>query len=197
MKTDLMGISGQKEEASKEKEMHGMESLNSRGSLDSGGWEREDGRATLFLTLTLCNVRKMELSKAAKVFEMFETQIHHFETRRAKKPKNSSDDLDIFVACEVHSADVSILITSLKTVAEDVKTSREDKVPWFPRKIQDLDRCHHLITKYDPSLDHGHPGYDDLDYKKRRAFFADLAFNYRAGDPLPHIEYTAQEIATW
>nr|XP_021140275.1 tyrosine 3-monooxygenase [Columba livia] len=72
-----------------------------------------------------------------------------------------------------------------------------DLLPWFPRKIQDLDKCHHLITKYEPSLDHGHPGYADLQYKKRRAFFADLAFNYRAGDPLPHIEYTAQETATW
>ncbi|NWH52775.1 TY3H monooxygenase, partial [Fregata magnificens] len=156
-----------------------------------------DGRATHILTLTLCNVRKIELSKAAKAFEMYETQIHHFETRRAKKATNSDDDLDIFVECEVHSADVSILISSLKRLAEDVKTSREDKVPWFPRKIQDLDKCHHLITKYDPILDHGHPGYADPEYKKRRAFFADLAFNYRVGDPLPRIEYTAQETATW
>ncbi|XP_072780078.1 tyrosine 3-monooxygenase-like [Taeniopygia guttata] len=207
-------MSGPKEEANKEKEMYGMQSLNSQGRLDSN---REDDRATLILTLTLYNVRKIELSKAAAVFETyldfqcleklhhmnawllqtFETHICHFETRGAKKPKNSADDLDIFVECEVHSADVGILITSLKRVAKDVKTSREDKVPWFPRKIQDLDKCHHLITKYDPNLDHGHPGYSDLEYNKRRAFFADLALNYRAGDPLPHIEYTAQETATW
>ncbi|KAL2309323.1 hypothetical protein Nmel_005517 [Mimus melanotis] len=219
MKTDLVGMSGPKEEANKEKEMCGTESLNSQGSLDSN---REDDRASPTLILTLYNVRKIELSQAAEVFEMFETQIHHFETRQAKEPKNTVDDLDIFVECEVHSADIGILITSLKRVAKDVKTSREDKaqllfslsskiylilshltlsafspVPWFPRKIQDLDKCHHLITKYDPSLDHGHPGYSDLEYNKRRAFFADLAFNYRVGDPLPHIEYTAQETATW
>ncbi|KAF4800294.1 Tyrosine 3-monooxygenase [Turdus rufiventris] len=175
MKTDLVGMSGPKEEASQE--ICGIESLNSQGSLDSN---REDDRASLTLTLTLYNVRKTELSKATEVFEMFETQIHHFETRGAKKPKNSVDDLDIFVECEVHRPDVGILITSLKRVAKDVKTSREDKVPWFPRKIQDLDKCHHLITKYDPSLDHGHPGYSDLEYNKRRAFFADLAINYRA-----------------
>ncbi|KAM9388132.1 tyrosine 3-monooxygenase-like [Phaethornis superciliosus] len=194
MKTDLVGISGQKEEGIKENKMCSTESSNRQGSLDSN-WE--DDEATLILTLILCNVKKIEVSKAAKVFEVFETQIHHFETRQAKKPKNSADNLDIFVECEVHSADVGILTTSLKGVAEDVKTSREDKVPWFPRKIQDLDRCHHLMPKYDPSLDHGHPGYTDLEYRKRRAFFADLAFNYRAGDPLPHIEYTAQETATW
>uniref|UniRef100_A0A8C9N8E3 Tyrosine 3-monooxygenase-like n=1 Tax=Serinus canaria TaxID=9135 RepID=A0A8C9N8E3_SERCA len=174
MKTDLVGMSGPKEEANKEKEMCAMQSLN---SLDSN---REDDRERLILTLMLYNVRKTELSKAAKVFEMFETQIHHFETRQAKKPKNSVDDLDIFVECEVHSADVGVLVTSLKRVAKDVETSREDKVPWFPRRIQDLDKCHHLIIKYDPSLDHGHPVSLTL-----------------LGDPLPHVEYTAQETATW
>uniref|UniRef100_A0A8C8AL45 Biopterin-dependent aromatic amino acid hydroxylase family profile domain-containing protein n=1 Tax=Otus sunia TaxID=257818 RepID=A0A8C8AL45_9STRI len=230
MKADLVGISGQKEEASKEKEMHGIESLNRQGSLESNS---EDSRATVILTLTLCNVRKIELSKAVRVFEvqtslfpsstdpsllyllppsfrlcispslilllfpklhhmniwllqMLEIQIHHFETRQAKKPKNSADDLDIFVECEVHSADVSVLITSLKRAAEDVKTSREYKVPWFPRKIEDLDKCHHVITKYDPSLDHGHP--------VNTCIISSL--HYR-GDPLPHIEYTAQETATW
>ncbi|KAM6136901.1 LOW QUALITY PROTEIN: tyrosine 3-monooxygenase-like [Pterocles gutturalis] len=193
VKTDLEGISDQKEKTSKE-EMHHIESLSRQGSLDSN---REDGRGSLILTLTLYNVKKIEVTRAARVFAAFETQIRHFETRRAKKPENSADHLDIFVECEVHSAHVSILITSLKRVAEDVKTTREEKVPWFPRKIQDLDKCHHLISKYDPSLYHGRPGYADLEYEKQRAFFADLALSYRAGDPLPHIEYTEQEIATW
>uniref|UniRef100_A0A8B9C5K2 Biopterin-dependent aromatic amino acid hydroxylase family profile domain-containing protein n=1 Tax=Anser brachyrhynchus TaxID=132585 RepID=A0A8B9C5K2_9AVES len=189
MKTDFGVISGQREEASKEKVMHSIQSLNRQGSLDSN---KEDGGATLILTLTLCNVRKTEFSRAAKVFEMFETQIHHFETRQAKKPKNSADDLDIFVECEVHSADVNIIISSLKRAAEDVKTGREDKVPWFPRKIQDLDKCHHLITTYDPSLEHCHPV--SLRLLLKHALFPPLCYR---GDPLPRIEYTAQETATW
>ncbi|XP_078232338.1 tyrosine 3-monooxygenase isoform X1 [Pogona vitticeps] len=69
--------------------------------------------------------------------------------------------------------------------------------PWFPTKIRDLDRCHHLVTKYNPDLDCEHPGYTDPEYRKRRAFIADLAFNFRHGDPLPRVEYTPQEIATW
>lgn len=72
------------------------------------------------------------------LWQMFDTQIHHFETRGAKKPKNSVDDLDIFVECEVHSPDVGILITSLKRVAKDVKTSREDKGK----------KCVHLLGQF-------------------------------------------------
>lgn len=67
MKTDLVGMSGPKEEANKEKEICAIESLNSQGSLDSN---REDDRASLILALTLYNVRKIELSKATKVFEV-------------------------------------------------------------------------------------------------------------------------------
>lgn len=67
MKTDFGVISGQREEASKDKVMHSIQSLNRQGSLDSN---KEDGGATLILTLTLCNVRKTEFSRAAKVFEV-------------------------------------------------------------------------------------------------------------------------------
>ncbi len=30
-------------------------------------------------------------------------------------------------------------------------------VPWFPRHITDLDKCTHLLTKFDPDIDQGHP----------------------------------------
>ena len=30
-------------------------------------------------------------------------------------------------------------------------------VPWFPRHIADLDKCTHLLTKFDPDIDQSHP----------------------------------------
>lgn len=30
-------------------------------------------------------------------------------------------------------------------------------VPWFPRKVSDLDKCNNVITKYDPDMDQDHP----------------------------------------
>ncbi|XP_066490556.1 tyrosine 3-monooxygenase-like [Tiliqua scincoides] len=154
-------------------------------------------RATLSLTLALPDGKKEGISRTARVLETFNTKIHHLETRPAKTSKNTADDLELFVRCEVLNCEISSLINSLKRVAEDVKTNREEKALWFPRKIRDLDSCHHLMTKYDPDFDCDHPGYTDPEYRKRRAFIADLAFNFRHGDPLPRVEYTAQETATW
>ncbi|XP_061438265.1 tyrosine 3-monooxygenase-like [Rhineura floridana] len=165
---------------------------------DPSAWEKEaEKRAMLTLTFALRNGRKAGISRAAKVFEMFDGKIYHLETRPAKEYKNTAGDLEFFVRCEVLNCEVSSLTNSLKRVAEDVKVNREEKAPWFPKKIRDLDNCHQLITKYDPDLDHDHPGYTDAAYRERRAFIADLAFNFRQGDPLPRVEYTAQETATW
>uniref|UniRef100_A0A669E2X7 Tyrosine hydroxylase 2 n=1 Tax=Oreochromis niloticus TaxID=8128 RepID=A0A669E2X7_ORENI len=63
--------------------------------------------------------------------------------------------------------------------------------------IKDLDRCNMLITKFDPDMDHDHPGYNDPEYRKRRTVISELAFRYKQGDPLPVVEYTAEEISTW
>ncbi|XP_060100421.1 tyrosine 3-monooxygenase-like [Heteronotia binoei] len=155
----------------------------------------EEERVLLSLTFAVRNGRKTGTSRAARVFEKFEAKFHHLESRAAKTPKN--DDLDFFVKCEVLSSEVSSLVNSLKRVADNVKTYSEERALWFPKKIRDLDNCHHLITKYDPDLDHEHPGFADPEYRKRRALIADLAFNFRQGDPLPTVKYTAQETATW
>ncbi|XP_067392152.1 tyrosine 3-monooxygenase-like [Emydura macquarii macquarii] len=196
MKTEVAGAPGRganlRAEAGQEEAAPGTEPAEQADGL---AWqEEEDGRAALILTFALRGVGQAGLSEAAKVFETLEAGIQHFETRRAE---NAAGELQCFVKCEVPSSDVSVLLNALRRVAEDVKTSREERVPWFPKKIRDLDKCHQLITKYEPDLDHDHPGYTDPEYRKRRAFFTDLAFNYKEGDPLPRVEYTAQETATW
>ncbi|KAM4748829.1 tyrosine 3-monooxygenase-like [Rhinophrynus dorsalis] len=153
--------------------------------------------STVNLMFTLRNPSTCGLSASLIVLEKYEALIRHIETRPAGRYKNKGGDLECFLMCDIYTSSISPMIASLKKVADDVKMAREEKFPCFPKKLKDLDKCHHLINKFEPNLDQDHPGFDDPEYKKRRAYFAELAFNYRDGDVLPRVDYTTEETATW
>ncbi|XP_036114787.1 tyrosine 3-monooxygenase isoform X2 [Molossus molossus] len=165
--------------------------------LGAGACVEKDGKALLDLLFTLRGAKPAPLSRALKAFETFEAQILHLETRPAQKPCAGAPHLEYFVRCEVPSADLPNLLSSVRRVAEDVRGPGESKVLWFPRKVSQLDQCHHLVTKFDPDLDLDHPGFSDQAYRQRRKLIANIAFQYKHGDPIPRVDYTATEIATW
>ncbi|KAG9468944.1 hypothetical protein GDO78_021593 [Eleutherodactylus coqui] len=142
-------------------------------------FEEKDGKAIVNLLFSLKGNKPSSLSRTLKVFETFEAKIQHLETRPGKRGTGASSDLEYFIRCEVHRSDLNTLMSSVKRVSEDVRTTKEVKVHWFPTKIADLDKCHHLVTKFDPDLDLDHPGFSDQEYRKRRKMIADIAFSYR------------------
>uniref|UniRef100_A0AAQ5WXM5 Tyrosine 3-monooxygenase n=1 Tax=Amphiprion ocellaris TaxID=80972 RepID=A0AAQ5WXM5_AMPOC len=142
-------------------------------------FEEKQGRVTVNVLFALSGGKNAGFFKTGKIFETFEAKLLHIESRPGRKSKNSTTDLEFFMKCEVHSSDLDVFINSLKRVADDVRSIPEEKVPWFPRQIKDLDRCNMLITKFDPDMDQDHPGYNDSEYRKRRAAISELAFRYK------------------
>merc|ERR1719400_525724 len=65
------------------------------------------------------------------------------------------------------------------------------------RNIQDLDKFANQILSYGSELDSDHPGFTDQVYRARRKEFADIAFHYKHGTPIPKVTYTEQERGVW
>ncbi|ESO03610.1 hypothetical protein HELRODRAFT_79745, partial [Helobdella robusta] len=72
-----------------------------------------------------------------------------------------------------------------------------DGHPWFPKCIQELDECSNRVLMYGAQLDADHPGFKDEEYRKRRIEFAEIAYNYKHGQPIPRVEYNDLETKTW
>jgi len=150
------------------------------------------------------------LSKCLKIFEANKVNLQHIESR---PDKIDLSKYEFIVELKTGSGDFKRSCTALKEFTTDLQiltrsrnrttsngSEPEDKlskVPWFPRRIRDLDRFANHILSYGSELDSDHPGFCDPVYRARRKEFADIAFHYKHGTPIPSVQYTKEETETW
>ncbi|XP_067123545.1 tyrosine 3-monooxygenase [Centruroides vittatus] len=139
------------------------------------------------------------LPSVLTIVETSKGEITYLETRSSQR---NSRHYDVFARLNITRDGLLLLIKSLRQseLAEAVVLGTEKlsiKEPWFPRHISDLDFCSHITSKFEPDLDHDHPGFSDVVYRARRKEIAQIAFEYRHGQAIPRIAYTEEEIKTW
>lgn len=142
-----------------------------------------------------------QIGRVLRAMETYHGTIIHLESRPSR---TENVQFDVLVKVDMTRANLLQLIRSLRQsnsfggvtlLAED--TNVNITTPWFPKHASELDNCNHLMTKYEPDLDMNHPGFADKVYRERRKIIAEIAFGYKYGDPIPHIEYSETENKTW
>lgn len=143
------------------------------------------------------------LAQALAIFKDHQVNLMHIESRSSKR---SPGDYEFMVEIDREKGDVTGAFDELRkksayfqiiTRNHNGKNAEAESIPWFPGRIADLDRFANQILSYGSELDSDHPGFTDPVYRARRKEFADIAFHYKHGEPIPRVNYTPEETETW
>eukprot|EP01132_Coremiostelium_polycephalum_P007729 gene7729-9505_t len=147
------------------------------------------------------------LQEYLSIIKNHNLNITRIESRPSKTEKKDYDfflDIESSDVEDASNIEIEGVIRDLKGSGIDVTIltekkiqKKESSIPWFPRKISDLDRYANKTLEMGSELSSDHPGATDEVYLERRKEIATIAATYKHGQEIPRIKYTEQEIKTW
>eukprot|EP00039_Didymoeca_costata_P018889 m.335395 g.335395 ORF g.335395 m.335395 type:complete len:459 (+) comp17588_c0_seq1:119-1495(+) len=137
------------------------------------------------------------LREVMDLFKKHHVDMDHIESRPVVDSSTGADYEFFVSAANVDSEVVTLLkgMAVFVNALDDKGNSGDPK--WFPRRIEELDVFATRVLNAGSELESDHPGFTDPVYRERRRYFADIAINYKHNEPIPKVDYTQEEIATW
>lgn len=122
------------------------------------------------IIFSLANDSAGALANSLKIFNEKNVNLIHIESRSSARQPG----YEFLVECDSTTGSLGDAIEELKLtcsyfsiISRDYKDN-QTAVPWFPRRIRDLDRFANQILSYGAELDCDHPGFTDQKYRERR-----------------------------
>ncbi|KAJ3305857.1 hypothetical protein HDV03_000966 [Kappamyces sp. JEL0829] len=141
-------------------------------------------------------------------------QLNISLSRIESRPSKTKGDYDFYLDFVSSPALVLQAVESIKAKTKNIRIVSSGEtdagagsVPWFPRKIADLDTFAEKVLSYGAvsvdaacscqELEADHPGFTDKLYRERRSKITAAALKHKHGMRLPRVEYTSEEVETW
>ncbi|EME28902.1 phenylalanine-4-hydroxylase [Galdieria sulphuraria] len=162
------------------------------------------------------------LTQPLAVLGKYQVNLSRIESRPTTEVKQPDASYDIFVNISEETSPVvtsGSLVDRIKKAVEELtsqgikvtvlgegfedmtqsvgEVSTLSGIPWFPRKMRDLDAFSSRTLEFGAELDADHPGFHDKAYRERRQSITENAKQYGYGQPLPHVTYSEKELKTW
>ena len=146
------------------------------------------------------------LHDVLKYFWKHDVNISRIESRPAFMPNMELTDcskpvrrFDFFVDFDGQRGDTNIdaLLRDLLPITDKLLILDNKEVHWFPRHISELDKVVNRTLDAGTNLESDHPGFNDLEYRQRRAELAKVANEHSWDKDIPRVKYTDDELSTW
>jgi len=135
------------------------------------------------------------LIDALELFRKRGINLTHIESR----PSVLDPTYSFFVSFQgtLQDNNVRELVNDLIRHTKNVTLMGTEEVPWFPRKVSDIDVFCHRTLDAGSELQADHPGFNDESYRERRRLICENAHRHKFGESIPTVDYVEDEVKTW
>eukprot|EP01059_Diplonema_ambulator_P027151 TRINITY_DN448_c1_g1_i4.p1 TRINITY_DN448_c1_g1~~TRINITY_DN448_c1_g1_i4.p1 ORF type:complete len:473 (+),score=152.80 TRINITY_DN448_c1_g1_i4:121-1419(+) len=166
--------------------------------MDTSSVEGGEARDLTQMQFSICNKTPGALFDVLLPFKEAGLNLTCLTTRQCPDINNLKA-ITVFCDVEGHISNPKVknAIDKVKKIALHTQVINSTTIPWFATQITDIDLFSRGTMAAGEELSSDHPGFNDVEYRKRRDMIAELGKGYRHGMKVPTIEYTKDENKTW